>query len=111
VGIALQNEEQYAKAQRQRVGERTAMMATGLIHDINSAVASIPDLVDELAGKIERGKDFSHPLADLRKNAEMTGRISGRLRELVITGIYEPAQVDLQAMLKSAINISKSKEP
>ncbi len=111
VGIALQNEEQFAKAQRQRVGERTAMMATGLIHDINSAVASIPDLVDELADKIERGKDYSYPLADLRKNAEMTGRISGRLREFVITGRYEPAQVDLHAMLTTAINISKSREP
>ncbi len=111
VGIALQNEEQFARAQRQKVGERTAMMATGLIHDINSAVASIPDLVDELEEKIERGKDFSFPLADLRRNAEMTGRISGRLREFVITGKYEPVQVDLHVLIKSAINISKSKEP
>ncbi len=111
IGFALQNEEQYVKAVRQKVGERTAMMATGLIHDINSAVASIPDLVDELDEKIDRGKDFSFPLADLRRNAEMTGRISGRLREFVITGKYEPAQVDLQAIIKSAVNISKSKEP
>ena len=111
VGIALQNEEQFARAQRQKVGERTAMMATGLIHDINSAVASIPDLVDELEEKINKGKDFSFPLSDLRRNAEMTGKISGRLREFVITGKYEPAQVELKGMIKSAINISKSQEP
>ena len=111
VGIALQNEEQFARAQRQAVGERTAMMATGLIHDINSAVASIPDLVDELEDKIDRGKDYSFPLADLRRNAEMTGRISGRLREFVITGKYEPGQINLHTMITSAINISKSKEP
>ena len=111
VGIALQNEEQFARAQRQQVGERTAMMATGLIHDINSAVASIPDLVDEVEEKANRGKDFSYPLADLRRNAEMTGRISGRLREFVITGKYEPAQVNVLTMINSAINISKSQEP
>ncbi len=111
VGIALQNEEQFARAQRQKVGELTAMMATGLIHDINSAVASIPDLVDEVEEKAEKGKDFSYPLADLRRNAEMTGRISGRLREFVITGKYEPAQVDVRTMINSAINISKSREP
>lgn len=111
VGIALQNEEQLARMVRQKVGERTAMMTTGLLHDINSAVASIPDLVDELKEKIELGKDVSFPLSDLRRNVEMTGRISSRLREFVFTSKYEPAQVELHEMLESAVNIIKSKEP
>jgi len=111
IGIAIQNARQFEQARARELKERTAMMATGLIHDINTAVANIPDLVDELEEKLLAGQDPSFPLADLRQNASVTDKISARLRDFVITGQYQPQLIDVAQLIKKAIAISKTHEP
>lgn len=111
VGIAMQNALQFQAARDRQLRERTAMMATGLIHDINSAVASIPDLVDELRMKLENGRDISGPLVDLKNNAEVTQRVSKKLRDFVITGQQEARVVSLEELIKNAITISQKQRP
>lgn len=111
IAVAIHNADQFEQARARELNERTAMMATGLIHDINTAVANIPDLVDELEMKLELGGDISFPLDDLRESADVTDKISGRLREFVITGQYQPAVVDVSGMISSALNISKAHKP
>ncbi|MCP4357774.1 MAG: GAF domain-containing protein [Chloroflexi bacterium] len=110
IGIAIQNARQFEQARARELKERTAMMATGLIHDINTAVANIPDLVDELEEKILAGQDPSFPLEDLRQNASVTDKISARLRDFVITGQYQPQLIDVPQLIKKAIAISKTHE-
>jgi signal transduction histidine kinase len=111
VGIAIKNAVQFKSAQDRQLRERTAMMATGLIHDINSAVASIPDLVDELQSKLSTGKDIDGPLLDLRNSAHVTERVSKRLRDFVVTGQQESKPSDLEDLIKNAIIISRKHEP
>ncbi|MCP5096221.1 MAG: GAF domain-containing protein [Chloroflexi bacterium] len=111
VGIAINNAIQFQAAQDRQLRERTAMMATGLIHDINSAVASIPDLVDELHSKLRAGRDVEGPLADLQNSALVTERVSKRLRDYVVTGQQESKQSNLEELIKNAIIISRKHEP
>ncbi len=111
VAIALQNQEQYKLARRREVSEVAADMAAGLIHDIKSAVANIPDLVDELEEKIEAQADYAGPMNDLRRNAEVTGRLSGRLKEFVIIGKYDPQRVDLHKLIRKVLDSIKRVEP
>lgn len=110
-GIAIQNARQFLSASNRQLRERTAMMATGLIHDINSAVAGIPDLVDELRYNLERNRDVSEPLKDLEKNALVTHRVSKRLRDFVVTGQHEVGLVELESLIRNAIAISENNRP
>ena len=111
VGVAIKNAVQFQAAKARQLREETAMMATGFIHDINSAVASIPDLVDELRSKLNAGRDVSEPLTDLENSALVTERVSKRLRDYVVTGQQEAKTTDLETMLKSAISISQKHQP
>lgn len=111
VGIAIQNAIQFQAARDRQLRERTAMMATGLIHDINSAVASIPDLVDELNAKLENGRDVSGPLTDLQNSALVTQKVSKKLRDFVITGQQEAKVTDVEELIKNAITISQKQRP
>ncbi|MEM7335884.1 MAG: ATP-binding protein [Chloroflexota bacterium] len=110
-GIAIENARQFQDASNRQLRERTAMMATGLIHDINSAVATIPDLVDELQDFIEQGHDISKPLQDLEKSAMVTHRVSKRLRDFVVTGQHEIGWVELKTLIQHAIEISENNHP
>lgn len=111
VAIAIQSVQQFQLTRERELRERTAMMATGLIHDIYSAVANIPDLVDELENKIQSGGDITKPLAGLRKDAFDTDRVSSKLKNFVITGQFEPNSVDLESLIQKAMSISKRYEP
>ncbi len=110
-GIAIENARQFLDASNRQLRERTAMMATGLIHDINSAVAIIPDLVDELHDLVEQDRDISKPLQDLEKSAMVTHRVSKRLRDFVVTGQHEVSWVELESLLQHAIEISENNHP
>ncbi|HFE66276.1 MAG TPA: GAF domain-containing protein, partial [Chloroflexi bacterium] len=111
VTIALQNQEQYKMARRREVSEHTAVLAAGLVHDIKSAVASIPDLVDELEEKIEKQTDYTSPMNDLRRNVEVTGRLSGRLKDFVVTENYDPQWIDLHKMIRTVLENAAWLEP
>lgn len=107
-GIAIDNARQFHNASNRQLRERTAMMATGLIHDINSAVAVIPDLVDELNDNLQHNIDITKPLQDLEKSAMVTHRVSKRLRDFVVTGQHEVGWVELETLIQHAIEISKN---
>lgn len=109
--IAIENARQFRRASNRLLRERTAMMATGLIHDINSAVAGIPDLVEEVRYNLARSRDVSEPLNDLEKNALVTTRVSKRLRDFVVTGQHEVDFVELEALIRKAIEISEQSRP
>jgi signal transduction histidine kinase len=111
VGIAIKNAVQFEAARDRQLREQTALMATGFIHDINSAVASIPDLVDELRSKIEAGRDVAEPLSDLESSAKVTERVSKRLRDYVVTGQQEAKPANLENIIKNAITISRKHQP
>ena len=111
VGIAIKNAVQFQAARDRQLREQTALMATGFIHDINSAVASIPDLVDELRSKIEAGRDVGEPLSDLESSAKVTERVSKRLRDYVVTGQQEAKPANLESIIKNAITISRKHQP
>lgn len=110
-GIALENARQFQNASNRQLRERTAMMATGLIHDINSAVAVIPDLVDELQDNLAHNLDITKPLQDLEKSAMVTHRVSKRLRDFVVTGQHEVGLVELEVLIRHAIEISENNHP
>lgn len=121
VAIASQNAERYAELQaakeelqqtREReMRQRFATLATGLIHDINSAVASIPDLVSEIEEKIKASADVNAPLSDLRKGAMETGRISRRLRDFAITKKFEPQPINLGGLIRKVIRHVQARRP
>lgn len=111
VKIAIQNAIEFEAARERQLREQTAMLATGFIHDINSAVASIPDLVDEVSRKLISGRDVTGPLSDLESSARDTMRISRRLRDLVVTGQEEKRFIDVEELIRNAILISRKQEP
>ncbi|KAA3662907.1 MAG: GAF domain-containing protein [Chloroflexi bacterium] len=111
VSVAIKNAVQFEAARERQLREQTALMATGFIHDINSAVASIPDLVDELRSKLDAGRDVADPLADLESSAMVTERVSKRLRDYVVTGQQEAKPANLERLIKNAMTISRKHQP
>ncbi|MEZ4592112.1 MAG: GAF domain-containing protein [Chloroflexota bacterium] len=109
--LAVKNANQFRRSQALELTKQTAMMATGLIHDINNAVATFPDLIDEIQYKFEQKKDISAPLANLQKSARVTDKISGRLRDFVFTGEYQPVLNEVPALVQAAIDLSKPQKP
>lgn len=111
VALAVKNANQFSRSQALELTKQTAMMATGLVHDINNAVATFPDLVDEIAYKYEKKRDISAPLANLQKSARATDKISGRLKDFVFTGAYHPELKDVSSLIQNAIDLSKPQKP
>ena len=111
VALAVKNANQFSRSQALELTQKTAMMATGLVHDINNAVATFPDLIDEIKFKLERNKDIAAPLANLQKSANVTNKISGRLKEFVSTGEYHPVVIDAANLIQDAIDLSKPHKP
>ncbi|MCA9897056.1 MAG: GAF domain-containing protein [Anaerolineales bacterium] len=111
VALAVKNANQFRRSQALELTKQTAMMATGLIHDINNAVATFPDLIDEIQYKYEKKRDISAPLANLQKSAKVTDKISGRLKDFVFTGEYQPTPTDVAALVQAAIDLSKPQKP
>jgi signal transduction histidine kinase len=119
--IAIKNARQYAeleaaqeeleRGRERELRGRIASMATGLIHDINSAVATIPDLVAEIEEKAQAGGDIGAPLADLQKSALVTGRISNRLRDFVITGQFNPELLRLEPLIRKVFDAAQDQNP
>ena len=111
VAIAIQNVRQSELIRERELRERIAKLATGLIHDINSAVATIPDLVTEIEEKAQSGGDVNAPLVDLQKSAVVTGRISNRLRDFVITGQFNSELIRLEPLIQKAIDVARDLKP
>lgn len=111
VALAVKNANQFRRSQALELTQKTAMMATGLVHDINNAVATFPDLIEEIKRKVEKKRDISAPLANLQKSAKVTNKISGRLKEFVSTGQYQPALTDVSNLIQAAIDLSKPHKP
>ncbi|WP_420630072.1 GAF domain-containing protein [Candidatus Leptofilum sp.] len=111
VALAVKNANQFSRSQALELTQQTAMMATGLVHDINNAVAAFPDLVDEIAYKYDKNRDISAPLANLQKSARATDKISGRLKDFVFTGAYRPETEDVHGLIQNAIDLSKPQKP
>ncbi|MCC6604927.1 MAG: GAF domain-containing protein [Anaerolineae bacterium] len=111
VALAVKNARQFKHARALELTRRTAMMATGLVHDINNAVAAFPDLVDEIAYKYANKRDISAPLANLQKSAMITDKISGRLKDFVFTGEYKPELNEVSTLVQDAIDQSKPQKP
>ena len=102
---------QLQVAREREFREQSARLATGLIHDINSAIASIPDLVAEIEDKALSGSDITAPLHDLRKSAEQTGKISRRLRDFVIKGRFEPTEATLDPIIRAVVQRRHDQKP
>ena len=102
---------QLQVAREREFREQSARLATGLIHDINSAIASIPDLVAEIEDKALSGSDITAPLHDLRKSAEQTGKISRRLRDFVIKGRFEPTEATLDPIIRAVVHRTHDQKP
>ncbi len=111
VGLAIKNAAQSEHAQALELIRQTAMMATGLIHDINNAVGTFPDLIDEIDYKFANNQDISAPLNNLRKGARVTDKISGRLKDFVFTGAHQPDFIDITTLIKSSIELSNPQKP
>ena len=111
VALAIKNAEQFQRAKAHELTRQTAVMATGLIHDINNAVATFPDLIDEITYNYENGRDIKPPLANLLKSTKETDKISGRLKDFVITGAYTPELRDIASLIHNAIGLSKPQKP
>jgi len=111
VALAVKNANQFQRAKALELTKQTAVMATGLVHDINNAVAAFPDLVDEIAYKYENNRDIKAPLANLQKSARITDKISGRLKDFVFTGAYKPELIDVSTLVQDAIDSSKPQKP
>jgi len=125
VAIAIQNARQYRElketqqalelAREVEVRERVALMATGLIHDIRSAVASIPDLVDELRGELGTNGHLAPDVVELldyiEDHANETDRLGSKLKNFVVTGQFEPDWVELDTLIQRALTLSKEHEP
>jgi two-component system sensor histidine kinase HydH len=119
--IAIKNARQYAeleaaqeeleRGRERELRGRIASMATGLIHDINSAVATIPDLVTEIEKNLQWGMDIKAPLADLKKSALVTDRIGNRLRDFVITGQFNPQLIELEPLILRALGAVQGQKP
>lgn len=109
--LAVKNAEQFKRAQALELTKQTAMMATGLIHDINNAVATFPDLVDEISYNYANNRDISAPLRNLEKSAKVTDKISGRLKDFVFTGAYKPNFVDVNSLILNALELSLPQKP
>ncbi|VAW34605.1 High-affnity carbon uptake protein Hat/HatR [hydrothermal vent metagenome] len=111
VGLAIKNVAQFKRAQALELTKQTATMATGLIHDINNAVATFPDLVDEIVLKYEINRDISAPLNNLRKGVKVTDKISGRLRDFIFTETYQPGLVNIRTLINNGIDLSRPQKP
>jgi signal transduction histidine kinase len=111
VALAVKNANQFRRTKALELTKQTAIMATGLIHDINNAVATFPDLIDEIQYKHEHNRDISAPLANLQKSARITDKISGRLKDFVLTGAYQPSLTDICTLVQAAIDSSKPQKP
>ncbi len=109
--LAVKNARQFQHARALELTRQTAMMATGLVHDINNAVAAFPDLVDEITEKYQNNRDISAPLANLQKSAKITDKISGRLKDFVFTGAYRPEMIEVATLVQDAIDQSKPQKP
>jgi signal transduction histidine kinase len=99
------------RARGRELWQRISMLSTGMIHDINSAIASIPDLTVELETKLSQGIDVTAPLLDLRRNAEKTGRLSARLRDLVIHQQFRPEVIPINALIQTAVTEIQEQKP
>ncbi|MCB0171379.1 MAG: GAF domain-containing protein [Anaerolineae bacterium] len=119
--VAIQNARRYAALQTaqeklvqtrdRELRERIATLATGLIHDINKAVANVPDLVTEIEEKLRSGGDITQPIANLRQNAEATNRISRGLHNFVIKRKFELHPVDLEPLMQNILKFADKQRP
>ncbi|MCP4420135.1 MAG: GAF domain-containing protein [Chloroflexi bacterium] len=111
VGLAIKNVAQFQRAQALELAKQTAMLATGLTHDIANAIAIFPNLVDEIIYKHENSRDISAPLNNLRKGAKVTDKISSRLKDFVFTGAYQPELIEIKTLIRNSIDLSKPQKP
>jgi signal transduction histidine kinase len=97
-------------AQREQVVQVSkARLATGLLHQINNAVANIPELVDEIE---EKWSEADHrPLKELRRNAVAVSDISHWLHQFVRIGNLKLKQVDVVTVIQAAQQKAEDHRP
>jgi GAF domain-containing protein len=92
-------------AARQQLQIRNARLATGLLHQINNAVANIPDLANEVSTEIHKEAgplSALKPLGELQLNAERVSHISRWLHQFVRLGNLKLEPVDLATAIIEA---------
>lgn len=100
---------QYAR--ERELWHRIGDLSTGLIHDVNSTLANVLDLVSEIERKLRAGKDVTAPLADLQRLAGKTEDISARLYEHAYRKELRPTAVGLNSLIQQAIQELAHQKP
>lgn len=96
-------------AQEAKLRQSSANIASGLIHEIYGAVANIPDLVAELNDNLKSDDDYKRPLQDLERSAFETDRLSRKLKEILISGRFNPEVLKLGSYLEDTLDRIKEK--
>jgi signal transduction histidine kinase len=81
---------------------RTARLATGLLHQINNAVANIPELVEELES-LDCPEPAQAPLQELRLNAVAVTSIGNWLSQFARIGDLSLEPVDIVALAREVL--------
>lgn len=105
----LEREVQYAR--ERELWHRISELSTGLIHDVNSTLANILDLVGEIDHKLRAGKEVTAPLTDLRRLAEKTEDISARLYEHAYHKELRPEAIGLNTLLQQVLHELAHQKP
>ena len=87
-----------------------ARLATGLLHEINNAVANIPDLVMEIERKALTEAALA-PLSELRLNAAGVSKVSHRLHQFVQVGQPQIENVDLREVVAELQSQPENRRP
>ncbi len=96
-----QAQQRLEVAARQELQIRNARLATGLLHQINNAVANIPDLVDEIENLVWV-EEARAPLAELKLSAVAVGPISHYLHQFVRLGDLKLELLNLKTVVEEA---------
>lgn len=101
--VAIHQAQLNEELQRSELWEGISRLSIGMIHDVNSAIASIPDLADELEINIKTGKDITAPLKDLRRNIEETAQLSEHMRTYVIHQQFKTEPIQLDTLIQDTV--------
>ncbi len=109
--VAIDNQRALAVARDRELRERLTNLAAGLIHEINNALADIPDLVDEIKRGLQASEDVTIPLEDLVRIAEATMQIATRLNDFAIGTKLNLTRVTVDPVILAVLKITKESKP
>ncbi|HLF25664.1 MAG TPA: response regulator [Anaerolineae bacterium] len=102
--------EAYELLKRVRRHADNARLATGLLHQINNAVANIPELVEELES-LKWSEAATAPLNELRLNAHAVAHVRDWLYQFVKIGNLSLDPVDLVSLTSQTIHRLENRRP